>query len=163
MDLSVGLKVVHALTGIWLVAGLAGRYMTLAQAARAKSIADVHALLALSDRFERIVVRVPPLVLLLGIATAIVQGRPFLGPLQGAGINWLFVSLVVFLSIIPLIPLVFIPRGRLFGAALDEASRRGEVTAELTQQFRDPVVMAAHVYELVAILIVVVLMIAKPF
>lgn len=39
----------------------------------------------------------------------------------------------------------------------------GVVTDSLRTAFRDPVVFAAHVYELGAMVVVLVLMIAKPF
>ena len=103
------------------------------------------------------------LVLVFGIATAIVQGRPFLGPLQNAPVDWLFTSLVIYVSAIPLVPLVFLPRGRVFEAALEEASAQGAVTSALRAAFADPVVRAAHVYELAVSIIVLVLMISKPF
>ena len=163
MDLGTILKVGHAVLGVWIVAGLVGRWVTLGQAARSTDINAVQTLLHLSDRFEWIVVRIPPVVLLLGIATAIAQGRPFLGPLQGAPVDWLFVSIVIYLSIIPVVPLVFLPRGKVFAAALAEATAAGHVTDDLIARFRDPVVFAAHVYELVAIIVVFVLMITKPF
>jgi hypothetical protein len=163
MDLAVALKVVHALLGAWLIAALVGRWVTLTQAGRSRDIAAVHTLLGLSDRFERMVIQVPTFVLLLGIATAVAQGRPFLGPFQGAGFDWLFVSLIAFLSIIPVIVLVFLPRGRVFAAALEEATTAGQVTDRLTAAFHDRVVLAAHAYELGAILAVFVLMITKPF
>ncbi len=67
-------------------------------------------------------IRIPPIVLVLGMATAIAQGRPFLGPFQGAPVDWLFVSIVIYLSVIPVIPLVFLPRGKVFAAALEEAT-----------------------------------------
>ena len=107
-------------------------------------------------------IRIPGIVLVLGIATAVVQGRAFLGPLQGVSVDWLFVY-VAYVSIIPWIPLVFLPRGRLFGAALADADARGVVTPELTAAFRDRVVFSGHVYELAAIIGVFILMIAKPF
>ena len=157
------LKVVHALVGIWFVAGLIGRWMTLAQAARATDVGSLRTMLGLSARFERIVVVGSTIVLILGIATAIAQGRPFLGPLQGARIDWLFVALLLYLSILPLIPLVFIPRGRRFEAALHDATARGEITDALRAAFADPITRAAHVYELGAVLLVLVLMIGKPF
>ncbi|MDF2734746.1 MAG: hypothetical protein K0S97_1369 [Chloroflexota bacterium] len=133
MDLGTILKVAHAVLGVWIVAGLVGRWVTLGQAARSTDITAVHTLLGLSARFESMVIRIPPVVLLLGVATAIAQGRPFLGPLQGAPIDWLFVSIVIYLSILPV------------------------------NGFRDRVVLAAHVYELAAIVVVFVLMITKPF
>jgi hypothetical protein len=69
----------------------------------------------------------------------------------------------VFLSPVPLVPLVFLPRGRVFEEALTEASEEGAVTDRLRAAFRDPVVFAAHAYELGAMVVVFVLMIAKPF
>jgi hypothetical protein len=162
-DAGLYLKVAHALVGIWFLAGLLGRWMTLAQAARATDIGSLRTLLQLGARFERIVITGSIAVFALGISTAIVQGQPFLGPLQGASSNWLFVSVVLFLSVLPLVPLVFLPRGKVFEAALAEATSRGVITDELRTAFRDPVVFAAHVYELGAMIVITVLMVAKPF
>jgi len=156
-------KLVHALVGVLFVAGLVGRWITLGQAARARTVSDVRAMLTVSARFERIVIVSSILVMVMGIVTAIAQGRPFLGPLQGAPVDWLFVSLILFLSVLPLVPLVFLPRGKVFEAALDDAGAQGEVTERLTRAFRDPVVFVAHVYELAVTFIVLVLMLAKPF
>ena len=71
--------------------------------------------------------------------------------------------MLIYLSIIPVIPLVFLPRGRVFAAALADATAAGVVTPELSAAFRDPVVFAAHVYELAVIVGIFVLMITKPF
>jgi uncharacterized membrane protein len=163
VDLAVLLKVTHAVIGVWIIGALIGRWVTLGQAGRSSDITAVHTLLALSDRFEWMVIRLPTIVLVLGIGTAIAQGRAFLRPFQGASVDWLFMSLLLYLSIIPVIPLVFLPRGRVFAAALDEASAEGRVTERLTAAFHDRVVYAAHVYEIAAIVGVFVLMIAKPF
>jgi hypothetical protein len=153
----------HALVGIAFVAGLIGRWIVLARAERVSTVEDVRTVVRVSEPFERLVIVGSMVVLVLGIATAIVQGRPFLGPLQGAPVDWLFVSLLLYLSIIPLVPLVFLPKGRVFEAALEAAGERGPVTPELSAAFRDPVVRAAHVYELGAVTVVLVLMLAKPF
>jgi hypothetical protein len=50
-----------------------------------------------------------------------------------------------------------------FGAALEEASAQGAVTTELRAAFVDPAVRAAHIYEFVAIIIVLILMVTRPF
>jgi hypothetical protein len=145
------------------ISGLVGRWITLGKAAHATEIRDLQTLLDLSSRFERIVVVSSSLVLVFGVATAIAQGRPFLGPIQGAPVDWLFASLLIYVSAIPLVPIVFLPRGRVFGAALEEATRDGEVTAGLRAAFADPVVRAAHIYEFAVTFTVLVLMISKPF
>jgi hypothetical protein len=162
-ELADVLRVVHAAVGVLFLAGLIGRWIVMAGAERAADLPAVRTALALSGPFERIVVVSSGLVLLFGVLTAIAQGRPFLGPLQGAPVDWLFVSVVLYVSIIPLVPLVFLPRGRAFEAALEEAGARGAVTPELHAAFRDPVVRAAHWYELGASTVIFVLMVAKPF
>ena len=163
MDLAGLLKLVHALVGIVLVTGLVGRWVTLGYAGRIGDLRSMRAVLGLGVIFERMVIASSLFVLVLGLLTAMAQGRPFLGPLQGAPVDWLFVSLILYLSVSFLVPLVFLPKGRVFQAALDEATTRGEVTDELRAAYRDRVVLGAHVYELVAVTIVLILMIAKPF
>src|SRR5919107_6101789 len=104
MDLATVVKVAHALAGVALVVGLVGRSIVLGLAARSTSVASVRVLVAASAPFERLTILGSAIVLGLGIATAVIQGRPFLGPLQGARVDWLFVSLVLYLSLIPLVP-----------------------------------------------------------
>ena len=90
--------------------------------------------------FETLVIAGSLVVFILGILTAWAEGLPLLGPFVGAGTNWLFVSLVLFLSVLPLVPLVFLPRGRVFEAALEEAETAGVVTDRLRAAWSDPVV-----------------------
>ena len=157
------LVAVHALGGALFLGALVGRWIVLGLAERAESIGAITTLTRAAAPFERIVIVGGTIVIGLGVITAIVQGRPFLGPLQGGTVDWLFVSLVLLLTAAPLPPVVFLPRGRVFEAAMAEATARGTVTPELRAAFRDPVVRAAHVYELVVVSLVFVLMISKPF
>src|SRR5262245_29071211 len=155
--------VIHALIGILFAAGLIGRWMVLGAAERATDLPAMRTLAAAAGPFERIVIVGSMLVLVFGLAAAFLQGRSVLGPLTGGSVDWLFVSLLLYLSIIPLVPLVFLPRGRVFGAAMDDAERQGRVTSELQAAWRDPVVRAAHLYELGAVTLILVLMLSKPF
>ena len=83
--------------------------------------------------------------------------------LTGGSVDWLFVALVLFLSNLPLVPLVFIPRGRAFESVMRDAEAQDRVTPELAAAWRDPTVRAAHVYELGSTTIVLILMLTKPF
>src|SRR5918998_129703 len=121
------LKVLHALAGVVLIAGLIGRWVTLGYAARMVDVDALKQVLGVSMRFERMAIGSSMIVLLLGLLTAVAQGRPFLGPLQGAPIDWLFVSLVLYVSVGFLVPLIFLPRGRVFDEALQEAAADGQV------------------------------------
>jgi hypothetical protein len=157
-------KLVHVLVGIWFISGLLGRWIVLSRAAAATEVETAFELSETAGQFERLMM-IPGsmLVLALGLVTAWLQGQPVLGFLQGASTNWLLASLVLFVASIPLIPLVFLPRGQRFALALEDARARGAVTPELTAAFHDRVVFAAHVYELLMVLAIVVLMVTKPF
>jgi hypothetical protein len=157
------LVLAHALAGVAFVAGLLGRWLVLGLAAKATELGSMRTLAAAAAPLERLVILGSMVVLVLGIAAAVAQGRPFLGPLQGGRVDWLFVAFVLYLSVLPLVPLVFLPRGRAFAAAMAGAELRGEVTPDLRAAWADPVVRAAHVYELGAVTGVLVLMLAKPF
>ncbi len=161
--LSGGVALVHALVGVAFVAGLIGRWIVLVAAERASTLPEIRVLTALAEPFERLVQVGSLLVFVLGIATALIEHRLLLGPLQGGSVDWLFVALLLYLSILPLLPLVFLPRGRVLEVALRDAEIRGEVTPALRRAFGDPVVRAAHLYELGAVTIILGLMFAKPF
>jgi Predicted integral membrane protein (DUF2269) len=159
-------RLAHALLGVLFVAALIGRWVTLTRAERAARTSDLPALQALlgaSSVFERLVIQSSIAVFVLGLVTALVEGYPLLGFLQGAGTNWLLVSLLLFLSTLLLVPLVFLPKGRLFGAALEETQRSGGVNPALIRAFGDPIARVAHVYELAVVVVVLALMISKPF
>ena len=157
-------RMFHILTAIWFVSGLIARGFALRQAAQTSDVRTVAALVQLAGRFERLMV-IPgnAAVLLFGFVTAWLQGQPVFGVLQGASSNWLLVSVLLAASMVPVIPLVFIPRGKRFGAALEGALTRGQVTPELTAAFHDRAVARAHVYELVVVGSILILMITKPF
>jgi len=153
----------HAVLGIVFFGGLFGRWIVLGLAAKAETLAAMRTLTKAAAPFEWIVIVIGTIGGLLGIASAISQGRPLFGPLQGAPVDWLFASIVLVLSAAPLPRFVFIPRGKVFEAALAEATARDQVTPELMAAWHDPVTRAAHGYELFVTSTVLVLMLAKPF
>jgi uncharacterized membrane protein len=156
------MKLLHVITAIWFVSGLLGRTLTMWQASQAGNVQTTRTLVHLAGYFERWMVIPGSLAVLgFGLVTAWLQRWPMLPPLQGS--NWLLVSTLLYLSIIPLIPLVFLPRGKVFEKALEHALSVGEVTADLTDAFRDRTVGLAHAYELAVTLIVILLMVLKPF
>jgi len=86
-----------------------------------------------------------------------------IGSYRKQGSRWVTVSLVLFLTMIPLVPLIFLPRGKVFETTLAGAVDAGRVTPELSAALRDPVVGAAHTYEMLIVAIVLLLMVTKPF
>ena len=153
-------KLLHVLAAFWFVAGLIGRGVTLAQVRRESDLGRVGSLLAVTDRFEKwMVIPGSAAVLLLGLATMFDQGRSLLDD----GNRWLLVSLILYVALAALVPTVFLPRGKRFEAALEEAKPGGVVTPALAEALRDPVVALARRVELAVVALIVVLMVTKPF
>lgn len=156
--------VVHVLMVFWLVAGVLGRDTVYRQAARTTDLAKLRHYVELGSIFELRMVRpATSAVFIAGLIAAWARGWPILGFLQGGAVNWVLTAIVIYLSIIPVILFVFIPRGKVFRAAFDEAVALGQVTPRLTAALKDPAVESARTYELVMIVTITVLMIARPF
>lgn len=164
MHIDQVLEVLHVFAVFWFISGLMGRAVAQAQARRATDLRDLDAAMRISSVFELRMVRPGSLLLLLaGLLTAHAKGWPILGPLHGHPPYWLFTSLVVFLTPFVLVPLVFIPRGRHFRAALDAARGEGTITPQLTAALGDRVVALGHAWEWTAVALITILMVAKPF
>jgi hypothetical protein len=101
-------------------------------------------------------------ILAFGIALAWRGGIPMFGALQGESQNWLLVSNILFVVGMGLVPTVFIPRGKRFRPLFDAALAQRRMTPEL-KAVNDPVVRAAHNYEIGMMIVLVALMTLKPF
>ncbi len=164
MNLATIFKLLHVFTAIWMIVGIAGRQIVLGKAGQSRDIREISIMLPIMAVFEkRMVIPGSLAVMIAGLITAWVQGWPILGFIQGGRSNWVLVSLLLFLSIQPVIFLVFIPRGKLFEKAFQDAIARDAVTPELSAAFHDPAVRAGHIYELAVIGVIVSLMVLKPF
>ena len=161
MDVSFASFVVflHVAAAFVFVGGLIGRWIVLGRVQRSDDLREIDTLLPVADRFEKIVIPGSAAVPVLGLLAMWAQGRPFFTD----GGYWLVVSLVLYLSMMPLVPLIFLPRGRVFEAALADARQRGTVTPDLSAAFRDPWVAFARTYEAAIVGVVVALMVLKPF
>jgi hypothetical protein len=158
------LVLLHILSAFAMIAGLVGREFTRAYARRQNEIKTFIQLIGLSGWFEsKLVIPGSTAVLVLGLLTAWVRGWPLLGVLQGSAINWPFVSLLLYLIIIPLIVFIFIPRGKIFEQKLATAQSQGVITPELSAAMDDPIVRAAHIVEALLVLFIIYLMVMKPF
>lgn len=158
------LVVVHVWAVFWLTAGILGRSVCAIRAGRSASLDTLETLMSLAGSFEHVMVRPGTFVVLLtGLAAAWARGWPILGSLQGSPVNWVLASLLIYMTAIPLVVLVFIPRGRMYRGALERARQDGGVTAELRAAINDPVVNAGRAYEIAMIAVLAWLMLAKPF
>jgi hypothetical protein len=102
-------------------------------------------------------------VIVLGVILALLSGYPMFGFLQGASQNWLLVSNILLVLGLVMVPTIFIPHGKKFEVVLQAALVEGRMTAELRTALEDKVVKLAHGCEEVAVVVVVALMVLKPF
>ena len=153
------LKLTHVAIAFALVAGLVGRWILLSRAAASADVEESARLAEAAGPFERIVIAVGPAILVAGLLTAWAQGYPWLGLTTG----WMLLTVLLIIPIPVLVPLVFLPRGRIFEAAMADARARGTVTPELQAAWADPAVRFARRYELVSVALIIALMVLKPF
>jgi uncharacterized membrane protein len=154
------MKFLHVVTAFWFISGLVGRTLTMWQASSTSDMHMVTRLVRLAGYFERLMVIPGSLAVLgFGLVTAWLQRWPLLG----SPANWLLVSTLIYLTMIPLIAFIFVPRGKIFGKALEEAVSQGKVTSTLTAAFHDRAVGIAHGYEWVTTVVITFLMVTKPF
>lgn len=164
MNLLLVVRFLHIFSAIWFIGGILARQIVRAYARRTDDVRRFAALSEAAGRIESTMV-IPgnAAVILFGVIFALMIGAPIFGFLQGASRNWLLVSNILLLIGFLNVPLIFLPRGKLFDAALVDALARGEMTPELRLRLEDPVVRAAHWYELAAMVAVVFLMVFRPF
>src|SRR5512134_1530294 len=100
MNIYLLMKLMHVLAAFWLISGVVGRGYSFWQAGKAKDVQAVHALLQVSEFFERYaVIPVSVAVLVFGLIVTWIQKWPLFGFLQGSPTNWLFVSSLLFVGI----------------------------------------------------------------
>jgi uncharacterized membrane protein len=165
MNLGLLLKLLHVLASFWFIAGLVGRGYTFWRAGRARNVQEIHTLLGVSEFFERSAV-IPggTIVFLFGLLTAWLQRWPILGFLQGAASNWLLVSLVLYVGISVVIgPLRLVRRRKQRDQAVEAALAQGTITPELTAAVSDKVVRTFRAIEFITVVVIIILMVAKPF
>jgi uncharacterized membrane protein len=165
MNLYVIMKLLHVLASFWFISGVVGRDLAFLWAGRTKSIQAVHALLQISDFFERYaVIPVSMLVLLFGLLLTWMQKWPLFGFLQGSSTNWLLVSFLLFVGVSAFIaPLGLVARRKERTRAIEEALTQGTMTLRLMAALNDKVVHRFRAVEMIILVVVIILMVTKPF
>jgi uncharacterized membrane protein len=164
MSWYLALRFLHISMAIILVGGIFARQLVRGQAKKADNIQIFAALSQAAGRIESFMV-IPgsSAVLILGVILALITGAPIFGLLQGAPRNWLLVANILLILILLAVPLILVPRGKKFDLVLQEALAVGQITPTLRARLDDKVVKLIHLYEEIALVIIVALMVFKPF
>ena len=159
------MKLFHVLAAFWMISGVVGRGLAFWQAGRTTNIQAVYALLQVSEFFERYaVIPVSIAVLIFGLILTWIQKWPIFGFLQGSSSNWLLVSTILFFGIMGFIaPLGLVARRKQRTRTLEEALTQGTVTPQLTAALKDRVVIRFRTLEFITMIVIIVLMVMKPF
>jgi uncharacterized membrane protein len=158
------IKFLHVISTMIFVGGIFGRQLVRAYAKKTEDVQIFAALTQGAGRIENIMIIPGNLaVILSGLILALMGGYPLFGFLQGASQNWLLLSNILLIVGLALVPTIFIPRGKKFDPVLEAALAEGRITPKLRTSLEDQVVKLAHLYEEISILIVVALMVFKPF
>ncbi|HLC01592.1 MAG TPA: DUF2269 family protein [Anaerolineales bacterium] len=163
MSIYLLLRFLHISAAIIFVGGLFARQAVRSLPSSASDVGAIVTLTRAAGRVERLIV-IPGniLAIVFGVVLAFLTRAPLLGSILEDSRNWLLASTVILILLFPLVPIVFVPRGKHFEAALREATVAGHITPELRQQMDDPVVRRAHWAELIGVGLIVVLMVFKP-
>jgi uncharacterized membrane protein len=165
MSLYVFMKLLHVLAAFWMISGVVGRGLTYWQARKSTDVHAIHTLLQVSEFFERYaVIPVSMAVLGFGLVITWIQKWPLFGFLQGSPSNWLLVSFILFIGISAVIgPLGLVARRKERERALKEALAQETITLRLLAALNDKVVIRFRAAELIIMVIIIVLMVTKPF
>ena len=165
MNLYTLMKLLHVLAAFWFISGVIGRDFTFWRAGKVTNVQAVHALLQVSEFFERYaVIPLGSVILVFGLIVTLMQRWPLFGFLQGSAINWLLISFLLFLGIsLAIGPLKLIPRRKERTRALEEALAQRAITPALTAVLNDKVVVRFRMVELIILIVIIILMVTKPF
>ena len=157
-------RFLHVISAMWFIGGILARQIVRAYAKRTDDVRRFATFSEAAGRIENTMV-IPGnmAVIIFGVILALIIKAPILGFLQGADRNWLLVSNLLLMIGLVIVPTVFLPRGKKFAVVLEEALAKGQMTPELRLHLEDPVVKAAHWYELISMPLIVFLMVFKPF
>ena len=164
MSLLLVVRFLHIASAIWFIGGVVARQIVRAYAKRTDNIQRFAIMSEAAGRIESTMVLPGNFaVIVFGVIYGLMIHAPILGFLQGAARNWLLVSNLLLLIGFFNVPLVFIPKGKLFDIALKDALAKGQMTPELHAQMDDQTVRIVHFIELAALGVITILMVFKPF
>src|SRR5215207_9484475 len=135
MSLLLVVRFLHIASAIWFIGGVVARQIVRAHAKQTDNVQRFAIMSEAAGRIESTMV-IPGnfAVILFGVIYGLMIDAPILGFLKGDSRNWLLVSNILLLLGFLNIPLVFIPKGKLFDLALQDALAKGQITPELHAQ-----------------------------
>jgi uncharacterized membrane protein len=158
------LRFLHSATAIIFIGGIFARQIIRARANQTDDVRVFAALHEAAGRIEtRMVIPGNLAVIVVGVLLALLTHAPIFGFLQGASHNWLLASNLLLVFGFLVVMRVFVPRGKKFEVLLQDALAKGQITPELRAEVDDRLIRVLHVVEMSVVVLIVALMVFKPF
>lgn len=158
------LKLIHIVGAFFMVSGIIGRETAYLRAKKATDIKIVAEMMQLVLFFtNKMVAPFGQVVLWAGIITAVAQGWPLFGFLQGGSTNWVLASLILEILILGNVFGIMRPLGLALGKTIGPAIGQGKITPELTAAMNNPKRHNAQIAEYIFLVLIILLMVLKPF
>lgn len=158
------IRFLHIVSAITFIGGVFARQALRSLAEKTDDVRDFVALSQAVGRIENVMVIPGTLgVILFGVILARITGIPMFGVFQGASTNWLLVALILLIVDFLPVPAVFAHRGKQFDLALKDALAQGRVTPQLHMELDNKIIRFIYHTQLVLPIVIVVLMVFKPF
>lgn len=164
MNWYLTVKFLHITTAMLTIGGIFARQLVRGLAKKSVDVNEVASLTQAALRMDRtLIIPSSNVMVLMGIILAVMQKWPMFGFLQGASQNWLLVSNVLFVIVMGIIFIIVVPHNKRVDAKLQAALTKGNVTPELMAELEERRNKFAHLVEESLLLVVVALMVFKPF
>jgi len=158
------LEWIHISAAFMFLIGVAGWFLTISHAGKEKDVRTINSLVTLGIKFKNFLMFPGETILFIAGLLAAWRGEvPILGFLQGGDVNWLLVSLILYLIRIPVIMLISVPNEKALNKRLEDALGEGQVTQELQATLTDKTAKSANIYTLATYAVIIFLMVMKPF
>jgi hypothetical protein len=142
--------------------GMVASFLISSFASREENVKVIQSLTRLAAKFGRFMDIGGAFMLLAGFSLAGREKEPMLGFLQGSSENWLLISILLFLSTLPVI-MGYWSREKATAKELEEAAGNGKITPHLKLALADKRTRNGKLYEILAYALIVFLMTVKPF
>jgi uncharacterized membrane protein len=158
------IKFLHIIAVIMMIGGVFARQLVRGVAKKSDDIKLIAILTQIARRLDTtMIIPGSNAALLLGIPLAFIAKIPMFGFLQGASTNWLLASNILLVFVLVVIFGLFVPHNKKLDAILKISLAKDQVTSELRAAMDDGTLAIAHHFEEAAIIIIVALMVLKPF
>ncbi len=164
MNWIIFVKFLHIVAAMVMIGGGFARQVVRGIARKSDDIHQVAFLTQAAGRIDRLMV-IPgsDLVIIFGVILALVLKQPILGFIQGASRNWLLVANLLVIAILVVVFALFVPYNRRLEPIIQAALAEGHVTPELKARSMIKSIKWGHHFEEAAGIVIVALMVFKPF